>query len=110
MVKAYTDEWKGFQLREPQYLDGHFEPYKFDLVKWVDHEPYEYLDLKTGEKKMLSRHCFSIGQLIWNPKEPCFEFKSCGLRYLEYREDGLEEWLLKWCAWKEFEYICEEDS
>ena len=33
MVKEYTDIWNGFQFRAPTYLDGHIEPYEFDLVK-----------------------------------------------------------------------------
>lgn len=103
MVRVYTDEWNGFQFRAPTYIDGHFEPYKFDLVKWEDHEPYEVIDGYTGEKKMSSRHCFSIGSLTWNPKEEWFNFKSCGLRYLEYRIDGLEEFILDFCKTMEMQ-------
>ena len=33
MLRVYTDEWNGFQFRAPAYLDGHFEPHKFDLVR-----------------------------------------------------------------------------
>ena len=97
MTRVYTDIWNGFQFRAPTYLDGHFEPYKFDLVKWEDHEPYEVLDLKTGEKKISSRHCFVIATLIWDRSEYTFDFESCGLRYLEHRIDGLEEFILEFC-------------
>ena len=105
MVKVYTDEWNGFQFRAPVYLDGHFDPYKFDLVKWEDHEPYEVIDLYTGKKKMSTRSCFSIGFLKWDSKEPGFEFESCGLRYLEYRIDGLENFIFNFCAMMEQELI-----
>ena len=97
MVRVYTDEWNGFQFRAPVYLDGHFEPYEFDLVKWEDYTPREVIDGFTGEKKMSSRSCFSIGKLIWNPKAYGFDFESCGLRYLEYRVDGLEKFILDFC-------------
>lgn len=97
MVRTYTEEWNSFQFRAPVYLDGHFEPHKFDLVKWEDHEPFEVTDLYTGEKKISTRGCFTIGTLSWNPKEPCFEFESCGLRYLQYRIDGLEKFILDFC-------------
>lgn len=96
-IKIYTDEWNGFQIRQPTYLDGHFEPYKFDLVKWEDHNPMEVIDFDTGKKKISTRHCFSIGCLFWDSEDECFEFESCGLRYLECRVDGLEEFILDFC-------------
>lgn len=105
MVRVYTDIWNGFQFRTPVYLDGHFEPYKFDLVKWEDHEPYEVTDGYTGKKKMSSRHCFSIGSLTWDTKEYGFDFKSCGLRYLEHRVDGLEQFILDFCETMEKQLV-----
>ena len=105
MERAYTDEWNGFQFRAPTYLDKHFEPHKFDLVKWEDCEPREVIDWVTGEKKMSSRFCFSIGTLIWDSKEPGFYFKSCGLRYFEYRIDGLEKFILDFCKTMEKELL-----
>ena len=107
MLRVYGEEWNGFQFRSPTYLDGHFDPYEFDLVKWREHEPYEVTDWQSGEKKLSTKYCFSIARLWWNDKEPCFEFESVGLRYLEYREDGLEEWLMKWCKLKEYEILYE---
>lgn len=97
MVRVYTDEWNGFQIRQPTYIDGHFEPHRFDLVKWEEHEPIEAIDWVTGEKKMSTRSCFTIGTLIWNSKEPCFEFESCGLRYFKHRIEGLEKFILDFC-------------
>jgi hypothetical protein len=97
MVRVYTDIWNDFQFRAPTYLDGHFEPFKFDLVKWYDHEPWEAINLETGEKKISTRSCISIGSLIWDKKDRSFDFKSCGLRYLKYRTDGLEEFILDFC-------------
>lgn len=103
MDRVYTDIWNGFQFRQPTYFDGHFEPYKFDLVKWEEHEPYEVIDWYTGEKKMSTKNCFSIGQLIWDAKEEWFDFESVGTRYLEHRIDGLEEWILEFCEMMEKE-------
>ena len=108
MVRVYTDEWNGFQIRQPTYLDGHFEPYRFDLVKWEEHEPYEVTDFYTGEKKMSTRCCFTIGTLVWDKKEAYFEFKSCGLRYLEHRIDGLEKFILDFCE-SMYQQLIDED-
>lgn len=104
MVKEYTDIWNGFQFRSPTYIDGHFEPYEFDLVKWQDYEsPIEVVDLETGERKMSTKGCFSIGTLIWDIDKGWFSFKSVGTRYLEYRIDKLEEWILKFAELKAVE-------
>lgn len=102
MLRSYGEEWNGFQFRSPIYLDGHFDPYKFDLVKWKECEPTEVIDFTTGEittseKKIQTRYCFSIATLTWNRKEESFDFESVGLRYLQHRVDGLEEYILKFC-------------
>lgn len=97
MVKVYTDIWNSFQFREPTYLNGQVKYNEFDLVKWEEHEPYEVIDFFTGKTKFTTRSCFSIGTLIWDPKESNFKFTSCGLRYLEYRIDGLEKFILAFC-------------
>ena len=109
MTKVYTDIWKGFQFRAPVYLDGHYEPHKFDLVKWVEHEPYEVMDWYTGEKVMNTKHCYSIGTLVWDNREQGFEFENCGLRYLRERIDGLEEFILDFCNMMEKELLKEDD-
>ena len=97
MARIYTGEWNDFQFRSPTYLDGHFEPYEFDLVKWKECEPEEVIDFITGEKKIQTRYCYSVGKLIWDKNEQAFTFESVGLRYLTDRVDGLEEWILKFC-------------
>lgn len=89
--------FKQFEIRKPAFLGNppteDYYKYNFDIVKWADDNSY----------------CWSIGFLRWNKKEPCFYFESVGTRYLEHREDGLEEWLLKWCELKEIEYKHEEE-
>lgn len=88
--------FKQFEIRKPTIIDNcddDYFKYNFDIVKWADDNSY----------------CWSIGMLKYDKKEPCFEFESCDTRYLEYRENGLEEWLLKWCELKELEYRYEKD-
>lgn len=109
MTRVYTDIWNGFQFRAPTYLNGHFEPYQFDLVKWENHKPYEATDWYTGEKKMSTRSCFSVGLLTWSPKGHYFDFKSCGLRYLEHRVDGLEKFILDFCETMEMQLVEADD-
>ena len=91
-------KFKKFEIKKPDFLGGppseDYYKYNFDLVKWADD----------------NTHCWSIGSLRYNKKENWFEFESCGLRYLEYREDGLEEWLIKWCELKKIEYLYEEEK
>lgn len=89
--------FKQFEIRKPTFLgnppsEDYFK-YNFDVVKWADD----------------NSHCWSIGHLEYDRKEPGFEFRSVGLRYLRDREDGLEEWLSKWCELKELEYQYEEE-
>ena len=107
-TRNYTEIWNGFQIRPPVFLDGHFESDYYDVVKWVDHEPYEVTDFKTGKKKMSTRSCYTIATLKWDKKESSFQFESCGLRYLEDRIAGLEDWILNFCKKIEREKELEE--
>ena len=97
MLRTYGEEWNGFQFRSPIYLDGHFDPYKFDLVKWKEWKPSETTGYERDKEKVNSRYCFSIATLIWDKKEQTFEFESVGLRYLQHRVDGLEDYILNFC-------------
>ena len=63
-----------------------------------EHEPIKVINVITNKKELSTRSCFSIGTLIFDPKDQDFEFQSCGLRYLEYRIDGLEQFILDFCA------------
>lgn len=90
--------FKQFEIRKSTFIGNppteDYHKYNFDIVKWLDDDS----------------HCFSIGMLKWNKKEFDFDFESVGTRFLECREDGLEEWLLKWCELKAIEYKYEEDE
>ena len=96
--------FKNFEIRKCTFIGDpptpDYHKWNFDIVKWT-----------RGTVNGIEKdYCFSIGHLEWNRKEPCFEFRSIGTRYLEYREDGLEEWLLKWCELKEIEYEYENED
>ena len=89
--------YKDFEIRPTVFLGGHHEPNKYDVVKWFKHDnPIEVVDLRTGEKKMQDASCYSVAQIYWNEKEPCWEFKSYGTRFLEDYENGLCEYILKY--------------
>ena len=93
--------FKNFEIRRCTFLGDpptpDYHKWNFDLVKWNK--------IKGCKDK---EYCFSIGHLEWNRRECWFDFRSCGTRYLEEREDGLEKWLLKWCEAKAVEYEYEE--
>lgn len=107
----YTERWNDFQIVSPTYLDGHFEPDEYRIIKWVQREePVEITDLSTNRKTMSTEYCFTIGELNWNKKEGCFDFESSGLRFFEHYIDGLNEWIMEFCKDKQQEYLSEEDD
>ena len=90
-------KFKDFEIRPTCFLDGHTDPKKWDVVKWYKTDkPGKVTDAKTGEEKMQDTFCYSVAQIWWNDKEPCWEFKSIGTRFLEDYEAGLCEFILKW--------------
>ena len=89
-------KFKDFEIRPTCFLDGHTDPKSWAVVKWCHCEPREVIDGETGKKKISDTYCFSVAFLEWNEKEPCWEFKSVGTRFLEDYEDGLCEFILKW--------------
>ena len=104
MVKTYTNRYKGFQIREVCYLGESptNTPPTFDVVKWESYDtPQKGVDLIDGKSKVFEKYCYSVGYLKYNAKEPCFEFISCGLRWLETHPDkDVENWIIKWCDYK----------
>lgn len=89
--------YKNFGIVSPVFLKG-FEKlyawykYNFDIVKY---QKEDNSDKEYG---------FTIATLSWNKENECFEFTSCGLRYLQEREDNLEKWLYAFCKMKEIEF------
>ena len=90
MVKEYTRRYKGFQIRDVAYLGDPPQdaPIQYDVVRWAkDNDGREY--------------CWSVGNLVYDPKEPCFDFESIGLRWLEANPDeDVINWVIKWCEYK----------
>ena len=82
----YTKRVDGFQIRDITYFcDPPAEPSRrYDVVKWVSCSPHEVYSLRQNKYITITEYCFSIGTLEWDEKESDFEFKSVGLRALEY--------------------------
>lgn len=64
--------FKTFEIRAINDTD-------FEIVKWNDEK--------------CSTTCYVVAYLKYNKKEPCYEFESCGLRFLKHYEDGLAEFI-----------------
>lgn len=89
--------FKDFEIRPTIYLDGIDRPNNYSVVKWyTTDKPREVIDGRTGEKKMQDTFCYSVANIWWNEKEPCWEFKSVGTRFLEDYEEGLCEFIRKY--------------
>lgn len=94
--------YKNFGIVEPTFVEGYEKPdawykYNFSVVKYQKEEDSD------------KEHCFTIATLSWNKEAECFKFTSCGLRYLQEREDNLEKWLYAFCKMKEVEFEEEKD-
>lgn len=109
----YTERIEGYQIRDVTYigLPPADTPPRYDIVKWaVADPPYEALDISTGKRKMVTEHCYSVGTLVWNRKEPCFEFESVGLRWLEEKpSEAVVDMVLKFAEEKANELETEDE-
>lgn len=109
----YTERIEGYQIRDVTYigLPPKDAPPKYDIVKWaVADPPYEALDISTGRRKMVTEYCYTVGTLVWNRKEPCFEFESCGLRWLEAKpSEAVIDMVLEFAEKKANELEAEDD-
>ena len=111
-MREYTDRFQGFQIRDCNYIGEPPTdiPPTFDIVKWKQHEPTETINLKTGKKEIRAEHCYSVGHLVYDKKEPCFRFQSVGLRWLEeHPSEEVERWIIKWAEYKLEELNNEHD-
>lgn len=104
MVKEYTERYKGFQIRDVICLGESPKdiPPTFDVVKWEKYDrPTMTVDLRTGKREESTEYCYTVGRLIYDAKEPCFDFESVGLRWLEaHPDEDVEKWIIKWCEYK----------
>ena len=84
-MAEYTERIDGFQIRDVAYwgappIDA---PIRYDIVKWVQTEPREVYSVEQRKYIKSTEYCYSVGFLEYNAHEPCFEFQSVGLRWLE---------------------------
>lgn len=70
-------KFKNFEIRK---LDN--RPW-FEVVKWQD----EHYSGKPW--------CYVVAFIKWDPKEPCWEFESVGMRFIDDYEEGLCEFIKK---------------
>lgn len=75
--------FKNFEIRKCVGVNA--QHHDFELVKWSD-KPFE----GTGKP-----FCWVVGFFTYNKKEPCWEFKSVGMRFFEDYEHGLVEYIKK---------------
>ena len=70
--------YRNFEIR--QYTD--FNPsnkLKYELIKWYEHDG--------------KRYCYTVAFIEWDEDEPCWEFRSVGMRFIEDYEEGLCEYI-----------------
>ena len=85
-----TERYKGFQIRDICYIGDKPEnaPIEYDVVQWC-RDDYD------------KEYCWSVGHLVYDPKEPCFDFESIGLRWLEaHPNEDVENWIMAWADYK----------
>ena len=88
-------KFKDFEILHAIRIDGIIIPNKYDVIKWQIYE---------GKPS-----CFSIAFITYNKKEEACEFESVGNRYLKYREEGLEEWIMAFMNLIEVQKSFDED-
>ena len=111
----YTERLHGYQIRDVSYWGRPPEntPIQYDIVKWVDTDPTEvnqvYRDDKgcvQVRKAISTEYCYSVAFLEWNDREPCFNFESVGLRWLEEKPpEEVIDMILDFCKKKEKEIL-----
>lgn len=67
----------------------------FEIRNTKEYKQYEIIKWQTS-CSYGKPYCYTIAFLDYNPKECSWEFRSVGNQYLENREDGLEEYILKY--------------
>lgn len=81
--------FKTFEIRSINNTD-------FEIVNWHDEQ--------------CSTTCYVVAYLKWNKKEPCYEFESCGLRFLKFYTDGLAEFINAFAEFQEKRMTLLEDD
>ena len=107
----HTDRVDGFQISDVHYwgLPPKDTPPRYDVILWYEHDPWDVTDARTGEKKTVTESCYVVAFLEWNPREPGFEFRSVGLRWLEAAPTNrVIKMILDFCEAKEKELLGDE--
>lgn len=85
----YTPILDNIQIRDMVYLciedeekNKNNPPKEFDVVQWHEINSIETINMTTNNMTT-KKYCYSLGKLVWDAKEECFDFNSCGLRWLE---------------------------
>lgn len=71
--------FKDFEIRPTKGTKYH----DFEVVKWYWSEIFQ------------KECCYVLAWITWNAKEPCWEFKSVGMRFINDYEEGLCEYIKK---------------
>ena len=114
----YTERLHDYQIRDVSYWGKPPEnvPLRFDIVKWHHTEPQEVNQVYYDEygcakirKAISTEYCYSVGFLEWDDREPCFRFRSVGLRFFEeYPPKDVIDMILDFCEKKEKEILQQE--
>ena len=76
-------KFKNFEIQKCTGINAKHA--KYEVVKWSD----TVLEA-TGKP-----WCWVIAFIRWNEKEPCWEFESVGMRFINDYESGLCEFIQK---------------
>lgn len=113
---TYTDIVDGFQIKDVTYigLPPKDTPPQYDIVRHVDCEPYEAIDMKTGKRQIYTHYVYSVARLEWDAHNGWWQFRSIGTRWLEESDqkrvtDAVVSMILKFCEEKAEELQDEAD-
>ena len=109
---TYTDIVDGYQIRDVTYigLPPKDTPPRYDIVRHVDCEPFEAVDLETGKRGTHTHYVYSVGVVEWNRHEEDWDFRSVGTRWLvEKPSEAVVDMVLAFCEEKGREIRDEDD-
>lgn len=86
--------FKDFEIRP--YCDTNTKSHTFELVKYYQYQGREV--------------CYVVAWIDWNKREPCWEFRSVGTRFIDDYEDGLCEYIKKFLELVDVVNRCKEDE
>ena len=102
-MSNYTDIVDGYQIRDVTYigLPPKDTPPTFDIVKHVDCEPFEAVNMETGKRQTYTHYTYSVAFLRWDAHEDWWRFEPVGTRWLEDKpSETVIDMVLKFCEKK----------